>query len=386
MLARSFDLVEGIIEISHQRKWLDTSISAIKYSQCIVQALWTSSHSLEQLPHIGEAEVKAITKEGKGSVGKPSVKTLGDFLKLSEADKRAKLEKLGEEQREDVLSTCALIPQMNLKVQLFVEEEEGDFLDEAETADDEAERKKREKDMDKKLLKKIRDAEEAARLAAAHAPKGDQIFEQDLVTLRVIITRENLTTAQSGSSKGKVREAPVPVHAPFFPQTIYENWWVVLTDKIPPPNSKQPEGGVNIHAFEKVSEQGREIVHELRFMAPQRAGKYEMELQVLSDCYLGLDMSSTIPFEVLPAAELPEFQMHPEDVELDNEPTLFEQVMAANVDDSSDEEEEDEEEEGEVAVTAPDAKAGKNNSVSNNSKARRAQAIVEDVDEDSDEE
>jgi len=43
----------------------------------------------------------------------------------------------------------------------------------------------------------------------------------------------------------------------------------------------------------------------------------------------------------LPAAELPEYAPHPEDLELDNEPTLFEQVMAANVDDSSDEEDDD---------------------------------------------
>jgi hypothetical protein len=37
---------------------------------------------------------------------------------------------------------------------------------------------------------------------------------------------------------------------------------------------------------------------------------------------------------VRPASELPEYAPHPEDVELDNEPTLFEQVMSANVEDS----------------------------------------------------
>ena len=70
------------------------------------------------------------------------------------------------------------------------------------------------------------------------------------------------------------------------------------------------------------------MVHELRFMAPPRAGSYEMELQVLSDCYLGLDQSITIKFDVLPAADLPEYAAHPEDLELDNDPTIFEQVWS----------------------------------------------------------
>ena len=54
MLSQSFDLVEGLIEISYQRKWLETCIATIRFNQCLVQALWTSSHSLEQLPHFGE--------------------------------------------------------------------------------------------------------------------------------------------------------------------------------------------------------------------------------------------------------------------------------------------------------------------------------------------
>jgi len=39
MLSHSFDLVEGIIEISHQRKWLDTCIATIRFSQCLVPCL-----------------------------------------------------------------------------------------------------------------------------------------------------------------------------------------------------------------------------------------------------------------------------------------------------------------------------------------------------------
>lgn len=49
-----------------------------------------------------------------------------------------------------------------------------------------------------------------------------------------------------------------------------------------------------------------------------------------------------VQFNVIAASSLPVYQPHPEDLELDNEPTLFEQVM--NADDSSDSEEEEDEE------------------------------------------
>lgn len=53
-------------------------------------------------------------------------------------------------------------------------------------------------------------------------------------------------------------------------------------------------------------------------------------------------------FDVVPAASLPQYVPHPDDLELDNEPTLFES-LAGNLEDDSDsdldvEEEEDGEE------------------------------------------
>lgn len=56
-----------------------------------------------------------------------------------------------------------------------------------------------------------------------------------------------------------------------------------------------------------------------------------------------------LQFNVAPASTLPVYQPHPEDLELDNEPTLFEQVM--NAADSSDSEKEDEDLEQEQAET-----------------------------------
>jgi len=146
--------------------------------------------------------------------------------------------------------------------------------------------------------------------------------------MRVRLTHLNLDT-----------ETSPPVHAPFFPKTIREAWWLILTDKQGQSDSRKLNIEAGIHAVERVTDSSITITHELRFMAPPRAGKYDMNLHVLSDCYMGLDEVIDVTFVVHPSSELPDYVPHPEDVELDNEPTLFEQVMAANVDDSSDEEE-----------------------------------------------
>ncbi|RYG65607.1 hypothetical protein EON64_11565, partial [archaeon] len=145
------------------------------------------------------------------------------------------------------------------------------------------------------------------------------------------LTRQNL---QEGESAG-------PVYAPRFPGTLSENWWVVLTDKLEDGKGLEPI----IHAFEKITDHSRVVKHELRFMAPPHEGTYEMEVRVLSDCYLGLDQVVPVSYTVHPASQLPEYKPHPEDMELDNEPTLFEQMMAANVDESSDEDDDDDEDE-----------------------------------------
>lgn len=323
MLSRSFELAEGLIEISHQRKWLETSIAVIRFSQCVVQGLWINNHSLEQLPHFTDNEVKLITKGPK-----PQAKTLSEYLRVPDSDKKG-LSGFTEEQKSDVLKACSLIPHISVATKLFVEED--DAQEEEEPAEEAPPSPQKElSDKDRKKRQKWLEA-----VQAVPQPKGEDIYENDLVTLRVTVTRENVT-----------RTAP-PVHAPLFPKTIHENWWVVLTDHLPDGGNSQ---NVNIHAFEKISDQNRTFTHELRFMAPNKPGVYRLDLQVLSDCYLGLDEAKVVEFEVKAAEGLPEYHVHPEDEDLDLEPTLFDIGMPAAQEDSSDEEEEEEEEEEKPVV------------------------------------
>jgi translocation protein SEC63 len=64
-----------------------------------------------------------------------------------------------------------------------------------------------------------------------------------------------------------------------------------------------------------------------------------MDLHALCDSYIGLDEEIEVKFDVLPAADLPEYVPHPEDAQLDNDPTLFEQMLSSNIDEGSSDEE-----------------------------------------------
>lgn len=74
-------------------------------------------------------------------------------------------------------------------------------------------------------------------------------------------------------------------------------------------------------------------------MAPNKPGTVKLDVFVKSDSYIGLDQQKAVEFEVVSAATLPQYEPHPDDLELDNEPTLFEQVMQA-YDDETDSEDE----------------------------------------------
>jgi translocation protein SEC63 len=325
------ELVEGMIEIAFQRRWLQTTIATIKFSQCVIQGLWHDSSSLMQIPYITENDVKQHMTRGKNSV-----KSLRDYILTPDADKKG-LNDLKYDEKADVLMVCnEIFPRLKVDYKLFVEddEEEG-FGDDYEEVTGNADTSKEDEKAANESNAVVKSGSSMSKYAeskkAREAISGDSIYEGDLITLRIKIDRENVEENE---------EAPF-VHAPDFPRPVKEFWWAVLTDKPKAAAKGGPEPPVTIYAIEKITDQRKHVVHELRFGAPPKAGTYAVEIHLISNCYMGLDMNQVIEFNVSEASELPEFVPHPEDVALDDEPTMFEQMMAANQDvDSSDDEDE----------------------------------------------
>jgi translocation protein SEC63 len=151
--------------------------------------------------------------------------------------------------------------------------------------------------------------------------EDDKVYEGDICTIQVTITRNHL--ANSDDRVGLV-------HAPRFPFPKREAFWVIL--------GQIKEG--KILSIEKVTNPMKKVVHKIRFMAPPK-GHYEFDLMVKSNAYVGCDEKTRVSMETLDASTLPEYKVHPEDAELDDEPTLFEEMLNAHIEQDSDDEEDD---------------------------------------------
>lgn len=397
-----------------------------------------------------------LTTEGSSTTSGTGykVKTLADFLCLPDAEKVRGLHHLSEAQHKDIIAAARVMPRTRVETMLFVEEEEGDAENfylanmdpetkvkmeqrrsRGDAADDEDENtadvgdaqdgKRKRKGKGKKGKKPTKPSmatlSSPAVLAARggqsaqsptvkklkeHEVRGGDIYEGDLVTLRVIITRPGgddagnaaiaataLTGTGSGgeaasskdtqsgrndASKALEKEQLPAVHAPLFPGVVRENMWVILSEPPFPDATQHNRGAVTrnqkaevpIHAMEKLTSQARVVVKEVRFGAPPTAGTYTLQLRVMSDAYMGMDYSQDVRFTVLSAAVLPVHTPHKEDVLLDKEPTVFEQLLGQTAgdsdsdsdsdDDDDDDDEEEEEQEGQT-------KAGADNSNSKES-------------------
>eukprot|EP00904_Undaria_pinnatifida_P013204 jgi/Undpi1/9013/HiC_scaffold_26.g11474.m1 len=264
MLIKTPDLIEAMIELACSRRWLQTTIYVIEFSQHVLQGLWLEDSSLMQLPHIGKAEAKMISSGSDAAAG------IREYIKLPR-EKRKGLDKLTSAQQEEVHRVCDIIPDVEVKVDIFVEDE-------------------------------------------------GEIAENDLVTIKVTLTRNNV----------KEGGTVPPVYAPKYPLFADEGWWVLVGDT----NRK------TIFSFERIADNGQVVSKEVKMMAPNKPGTVKLDVFVKSDSYIGLDQQKAVQFEVISASTLPQYEPHPDDLELDNEPTLFEQVMQAYDDETDSEDEE----------------------------------------------
>jgi translocation protein SEC63 len=196
--------------------------------------------------------------------------------------------------------------------------------------------------------------------------EDDKVYEGDLCTVLVKLTRNNL---EDGEKAGLV-------HAPKFPFPRREAWWVALGTK---------EG--KIISIDKVTSPNKEVEHKIKFLAP-RKGQYEFDLHVLSNAYVGFDHTESVELTTLDASALPEYKVHPDDAELDDEPTLFEEMMNANIEDDSDSDEEsdsDDDESEEEGIRELSAAERKKQELQNaRKKAAAAAGDDSDSDDDSD--
>lgn len=305
MLRMSGALVDAMISVCKYQDNLATAINCIQFGQYITQGCWVKDSDLLQLPYLTQEEIKHIQK------AKTKADTITAYRKLADEQKKG-LADFTEQQKKDILDCLTnVIPDITVESKVFVDDDED-----------------------------------------------DKVYEGDLCTVQVKITRNNL---KDGEKAGLV-------HAPLFPFPRQEAWWIALGTR---------EG--KIISIEKVADPSKVVTHNIKFLAP-RVGTYEFDLHIISNGYIGLDQKEKVSLTTLDNSVLPEYKVHPEDAQLDDEPTLFEEMLNANIEQDSDSDDDDDDEEEEAPKSAAEQKKAALRD------ARKAAAAGEDDDDDDDDE
>eukprot|EP00923_Selenidium_pygospionis_P030382 GHVN01053947.1.p1 GENE.GHVN01053947.1~~GHVN01053947.1.p1 ORF type:complete len:632 (+),score=56.71 GHVN01053947.1:203-2098(+) len=150
----------------------------------------------------------------------------------------------------------------------------------------------------------------------------EDLVQGDTATCLVTMTRTNL---QEGEAMGAV-------HAPHFPGVKFEEWFFILTDK---------RNG-ELHGMALTKNRERVVTERIKFPL-SNTGIQQCQMTASCDSYAGLDKTIDLVFKVHSQQEKPRsIFVHEEDEQLDNEPTLFGQLMsgqgATDPQDSSDDE------------------------------------------------
>lgn len=146
----------------------------------------------------------------------------------------------------------------------------------------------------------------------------------DVATVTCQIRRKSL----------KKGEAMGPVHAPLFPEPKFEEWWLFLVEST---------SSTRIITYDRIRDTEYIVEEKLRFQV-SRPGKHSLVLHAMCDSYAGIDQKVELNFTAYQEDEVKrEVFVHPEDEELDQQPTLFQQFMGElNHEEESEEEEDDE--------------------------------------------
>mmetsp|Transcript_17161 Transcript_17161/g.36874 ORF Transcript_17161/g.36874 Transcript_17161/m.36874 type:complete len:665 (+) Transcript_17161:255-2249(+) len=164
----------------------------------------------------------------------------------------------------------------------------------------------------------------------------NEIVVGDIATIKVKMIRTNL---KEGEAAGRV-------HAPFFPEAKFEEWWIVLTE---------PGTTGRLLGAERVRHTDRVCECKMMMQVTGKPGRRKLELQAWCDSYAGFDKKVDVNFTVVQATSANrEIIVHKEDEDLDLMPTLFQQLMGDFG--QMDEESEDEKEAAAASEAKPSRK------------------------------
>ncbi|KAJ9669172.1 Pre-mRNA-splicing helicase BRR2 [Coniosporium apollinis] len=229
ILRRVLNLLSACVDVLSSEGHLN-AMSAMEMSQMVVQAMWDRDSPLKQIPHFDNQVVKAANDAG--------ITDVFEFMEAMDPEENPNYD--------------ALIKKLGLSNKQLADA--AKFTNDAYP--------------NLELAFELEDPEEITAGAPAY--------------INITVERE----------VDEDKEPNTEVHAPFYPGTKTENWWLVVGE----------EETKNLLAIKRVTI-GKSLKTRLEYVVPT-PGKHSLTLYLMSDSYIGVDQAPT--FEVTAAEGMDE--------------------------------------------------------------------------------
>ncbi|KAJ9648356.1 Pre-mRNA-splicing helicase BRR2 [Coniosporium tulheliwenetii] len=229
ILRRVLNLLSACVDVLSSEGHLN-AMSAMEMSQMVVQAMWDRDSPLKQIPHFDNQVVKAANDAG--------ITDIFEFMEAMDPEENPNYD--------------ALIKKLGLSNKQLADA--AKFTNDAYP--------------NLELAFELEDPEEITAGAPAY--------------INITVERE----------VDEDKEPNTEVHAPFYPGTKTENWWLVVGE----------EETKNLLAIKRVTI-GKSLKTRLEYVVPT-PGKHSLTLYLMSDSYIGVDQAPT--FEVTAAEGMDE--------------------------------------------------------------------------------
>ncbi|KAL8970766.1 MAG: hypothetical protein Q9197_003639 [Variospora fuerteventurae] len=221
ILSKVLNLLSGCVDVLSSEGHLNAT-SAMEMSQMIVQAMWDRDSPLKQIPHFSDEVIQAANESG--------VTDIMEFMDAMDPDKP---------ESKTLAKRLGLDKQQLSQVAAFTNDKYPDI------------------ELDFEVLNK------------------DEITAGSPSYLHIKITR----------NVEEDEEPDTTVHAPFYPQSKMENWWLVVGE----------EKSKSLLAIKRVTI-GRQLDMKLEYVVPS-AGSHDLTLYLMSDSYMGVDQDPTFTID-----------------------------------------------------------------------------------------
>jgi len=226
VIERTPKLLKALVDVIGNSGWLAPALAAMELSQLVTQALWQTDNALKQLPYFTDEIVDRCTAN--------KVESVYEILEVDDKVRLALFKGLSVPQIREIAAVCNDYPNIDMQFALSVED-------------------------------------------------GSVVQAGDSLSVNVVLSHasdEDDEEEEGGGGKGANEPFEVvPVHAPFFPQEKFEEWWLVVGE----------QKTNTLVSIKRLALTKRTQNVQLDFVAPQQEGPHDFTIMLMSDSYIGCD-------------------------------------------------------------------------------------------------